>query len=93
MHMSTMVKRKKYMEEKMSKKEPSNMDIFKMEMDKMSQWIKDLFSLTPNKFKLTDEPDKKWKKAEIKDYMKKQGIRYNSGDTKNDLLQKIKWNS
>ena len=92
MHMSIMVKRKKPMEEKMSKKEESGMDVFKAEIDRVSQWVKDLFNITSD-FTLTDEPSMKWKKKDIKTYMANKNIKYNSGDTKNDLLEKIKWNS
>jgi len=73
---SIMVERKKLME------------IIKM--SRMPEWFRNIFSISSN-FKITDEPDKTWKKAEIKEYMSKQGIKYNSGDTKHDLLQKIKW--
>ena len=34
-------------------------------------------------------PDSKWTKAQIKDYMDRHDIVYNSGDTKGDLLDKV----
>ena len=37
-----------------------------------------------------ETPDKSWKKKHIKEYMDINLIDYNSGDTKLDLLEKIK---
>jgi len=34
------------------------------------------------------KPDADWTKVQIKEYMDKWGIEYNSGDTKGDLLDK-----
>lgn len=34
-------------------------------------------------------PDDKWTKTQIKEYMDSNGIEYNSGDTKGDLLDKV----
>ena len=34
-------------------------------------------------------PDEKWTKTQIKEYMDSHGIEYNSGDTKEDLLDKV----
>jgi len=36
-------------------------------------------------------PSMNMKKTEIQEYMKEAGIDYNSGDTKADLIEKIKW--
>ncbi len=38
------------------------------------------------------QPTMKWTKKKIKSYMDKNKVKYNSGDTKSDLLDKIKWN-
>jgi len=38
------------------------------------------------------QPTTKWTKKRIKVYMAEFKIKYNSGDTKADLLDKIKWN-
>ena len=37
------------------------------------------------------KPTNKWTKVKIKKYMDGRNIKYNSGDTKLDLLQKIEW--
>ena len=36
-------------------------------------------------------PTMKWKKNDIKKWMVSNGVEYNSGDTKKDLIQKIGW--
>ena len=38
------------------------------------------------------QPTMKWTKKRIKGYMNDNKVKYNSGDTKADLLDKIKWN-
>ncbi len=38
-------------------------------------------------------PNMGWTKKNIKSYMHANDVKYNSGDTKKDLLQKIKWAS
>ena len=40
---------------------------------------------------LAEDPNMGWTKKQIKSYMHANKIQYNSGDTKKDLLQKIKW--
>ena len=40
---------------------------------------------------ILESPTMAWTKAQIKSYMVAQKIKFNSGDTKKDLLQKIKW--
>ena len=52
-----------------------------------TKWFSDLFGGSDS-----ETPSMDWKKKEIKAWMKKQEIKYNSGDTKQDLLDKIKWN-
>jgi len=54
-----------------------------------SKWLSDLLYGSEE---TAEEPSMKWKKREIKSWMDKQNVKYNSGDTKKDLLDKIKWN-
>ena len=54
-----------------------------------SKWLGELLYGTEE---IVEDPTMKWKKREIKSWMDKKEIKYNSGDTKKDLLEKIKWN-
>ena len=40
---------------------------------------------------LSEDPNMGWTKKQIKSYMDANKVKYNSGDTKKDLLQKLKW--
>jgi hypothetical protein len=46
----------------------------------------------PYNAELSEDPSMKWTKKELKNFMEIHKIKYNSGDTKSDLLEKIKWN-
>ena len=45
----------------------------------------------PYNTELSEHPNKKWTKKKLKEFMDTHNIKYNSRDTKNDLLQKIEW--
>ena len=47
----------------------------------------------PYNIELSEHPNKKWKKSKLKEFMDINNIKYNSRDTKHDLLQKIEWGS
>ena len=51
-----------------------------------TKWFSDLFGGD------SETPSMDWKKKEIKAWMTENKLSYNSGDTKQDLLDKIKWN-
>ena len=47
------------------------------------------YEITTAKKSVNSGPDDTWTKSQLKDYMDSDGIEYNSGDTKQDLLDKI----
>ena len=47
------------------------------------------YEITTAKKSASSGPDDTWTNAKLKDYMDSNSIEYNSGDTKQDLLDKI----